>query len=287
MEEQTPGQTGQDGSQIADMTQQPVAPESPVQVDPVQAEQAAPAPQTQAAPRQNLEDLVQSTPIPPIPPVQAEQAAPASPEPQFLINPMQSTPVAPAFQSQAAVQQPQGNPVYYTQVDPAQMIQPDMAAQPQPAPRQVQGHPVQYTQIDPTQQPVYTVMDPNTGQLYYTYVPPIMPQVSVREPTLEEIAVLQQAQAPPQDYGQVMKRVEEFAEGDASVGDVLKTLYTTTAQDDQFWKGALVGAAAAVLLTSETVKGAMGRTLGTILGGGAGAAAVVAADDGSEPASEK
>jgi hypothetical protein len=91
-------------------------------------------------------------------------------------------------------------------------------------------------------------------------------------------------QAPPEpppapetrqpDFAQIVKSVEEFAEGDATVADVVKTLWTETAQDDQFWKGAVVGAAAAVLLTSGPVRGAMGKTFGSLFGqNGADAAA--------------
>jgi hypothetical protein len=51
------------------------------------------------------------------------------------------------------------------------------------------------------------------------------------------------------------------------VADVVKTLYTNTSQNDQLWKGAIVGAAAAVLLTSGPVREAMGKTLGGVFPG--------------------
>ena len=95
--------------------------------------------------------------------------------------------------------------------------------------------------------------------------------------------------SPGPDYSEVIKSVEQFAEGEATVGDVVKTLYTNTAQDDQFWKGALVGAAAAVLLTSGPVKETMGKTFGGLFGGqtkaGAGAAGAGAADGAAGAAS--
>lgn len=114
------------------------------------------------------------------------------------------------------------------------------------------------------------IMDPATGQLYYA-----MPQGQfVQPPPPNGQYVYYTTQAPPEqppephqpDYAQIIKSVEDFAEGDASVADVVKTLWTETSQDDQFWKGAVVGAAAAFLLTSQTVRGAMGKTFGSLFG---------------------
>nr|WP_319490407.1 hypothetical protein [uncultured Desulfobacter sp.] len=122
------------------------------------------------------------------------------------------------------------------------------------------------------------IMDPATGQLYYA-----IPQGQPVQPMPQNgQSVYYTTQAPPEpppaprqpDYAQIIKSVEDFAEGDASVADVVKTLWTETSQDDQFWKGAVVGAAAAVLLTSGPVRGAMGKTFGSLFGqNGAGAAA--------------
>jgi hypothetical protein len=63
------------------------------------------------------------------------------------------------------------------------------------------------------------------------------------------------------------------------VADVVKTLWTETSQDDQFWKGAVVGAVTAALLTSETVRGAMGKTFGTLFGKNAADAATSSSPD--------
>ncbi len=119
------------------------------------------------------------------------------------------------------------------------------------------------------------VMDPATGQVYFTgQVPqqPVYPSytqpgvVYVQpQPTPEQVAA-QQAEAQ-QRYGQVVSSVEQFLEGDATVSDVVKTLYTTTSQDDQLWKGIIVGAAAAVLLTSDPVRKSMGKTIGALFPG--------------------
>ena len=265
MEAHHPDIEDQIPSQTVGVTDQQHGTTPSTEVDPVQMTppQSAPQPANE-----------NPAPAPQVEPVQPK--APASEaQPQSSI-PSQPDPAA---QAQTTPRQTQENPMQYAQIDPTQAVQPDPAAQTQTVPRQAQGNPMQYVQIDPTQQPVYTVMDPATGQLYYTHTP-IMQQAAppnpayIQPPTPEEMAAAQQAQqAPPPDYGQVIRSVEAFAEGDASVGDVLKTLYTTTAQDDQFWKGALVGAAAAVLLTNDTVKGAMGKTLGAFMGGGAAAAA--------------
>lgn len=130
------------------------------------------------------------------------------------------------------------------------------------------------------------IMDPATGQLYYA-----MPQGQpVQPPPQSGQYVHYTTQAPPEpppapetrqpDFAQIVKSVEEFAEGDATVADVVKTLWTETSQDDQFWKGAVVGAAAAVLLTSGSVRGAMGKTFGSLFGqNGTDAAASSAASD--------
>lgn len=73
--------------------------------------------------------------------------------------------------------------------------------------------------------------------------------------------------AAQQRYGQMIQSVEQFLEGEATVGDVVKTVGANVAQDDSLWKGALVGAAAAVLLTSTPVREAMGKSIGVIFPG--------------------
>ncbi|WP_321495676.1 hypothetical protein [uncultured Desulfobacter sp.] len=122
----------------------------------------------------------------------------------------------------------------------------------------------QQTQFQPN-----VIMDSATGRLYYA-----MPQGQPVPPPPQNGQYVYYTQAPPEpapdprhpDYAQIIKSVEDFAEGDASVADVVKTLWTETSQDDQFWKGAVVGAAAAFLLTSGTVRGAMGKTFGSLFG---------------------
>lgn len=116
------------------------------------------------------------------------------------------------------------------------------------------------------------VMD-GTGQFFYTgpvAQPGFIPggPAYVEQPRPENGT---EQQAPPEpDYNQVIKSVEAFAEGEASVADVVKNLYATTARDDQFWKGAIVGAAAVVLLTNESIRQGMGKTIGSFFSGAKG-----------------
>ncbi len=116
--------------------------------------------------------------------------------------------------------------------------------------------------------------DPASGQVFY--VGPAMQQPA--QPTFAQPGVYTEAQPDPeqiaaaqaastQRYGQVINSVEQFLEGEATVSDVVKTLYTNTTADDQLWKGVIVGAAAAVLLTSEPVRKVMGQTLGGVFPG--------------------
>lgn len=122
------------------------------------------------------------------------------------------------------------------------------------------------------------MIDPATGQPVFVgqqFIPPqymqppgvvyvqVPPQQ--QQPTPEQLAA-QQA-AVQQRYGQVVQSVEKFIDGESTVSDVVKSLYLNTSQDDQLWKGILVGAAAAVLLTSGPVREAMGKTFGAILPG--------------------
>ena len=132
--------------------------------------------------------------------------------------------------------------------------------------------------------------DSATGQVFYvgpTMQQPQQPVFTQPQASAEQIAAAQAAST--QRYGQVIHSVEQFLEGEATVSDVVKTLYTNTTQDDQLWKGVIVGAAAAVLLTSEPVRKAMGQTLGGVFPGlkqnhqTAGAATTAAKNTTTEP----
>lgn len=117
--------------------------------------------------------------------------------------------------------------------------------------------------------------DPATGQVFYVgpaTQQPVQPAfvqpgsyAQPQQPDPEQIAAAQAAST--QRYGQVIHSVEQFIEGEATVSDVVKTLYTNTAADDQLWKGVIVGAAAAVLLTSDPVRKVMGQTLSGVFPG--------------------
>jgi hypothetical protein len=65
-------------------------------------------------------------------------------------------------------------------------------------------------------------------------------------------------------YGQMIDMVGKFLNGEANVGEVVNGLFSLNFQDDQFWKGAVIGAVAALLLTNETVQSGLTKTVGTI-----------------------
>ncbi len=119
------------------------------------------------------------------------------------------------------------------------------------------------------QQPVY--QQPFHQQPLYPSQPPVYHggqqpgMVYVQMETPEQAAARQAMEQ--QRYGQIVQSFEQFMQGEATISDVVKTLYTNTAQYDQLWKGALVGAAATVLLTSKPVREAMGKTFGSLFPG--------------------
>ncbi len=96
---------------------------------------------------------------------------------------------------------------------------------------------------------------------------------AVQQQLLSERAAYQQRNAEDeqiaaQRYSQMAQSVEQFLDGRATVGDVVKTVSANIAHDENLWKGAMVGAAAAVLLTSKPVREAMGKTVDGVFGGG-------------------
>ncbi|WP_321418882.1 hypothetical protein [uncultured Desulfobacter sp.] len=231
---------------------------------------------------------------------QQAQASPADAAQTASVDPSTHT-AMPDQQGQAVTQSAQA------QTPDTASAQPDTAAQAMPGGQAASVDPSAYTAMPDQGQTVppsaqaqaagqqaqfqpNVIMDPATGQLYYA-----MPQGQpVQPPPQNGQYVYYTTQAPPEpppapesrqpDYAQIVKSVEEFAEGDATVADVVKTLWTETSQDDQFWKGAVVGAAAAVLLTSGPVRGAMGKTFGSLFGqNGADAAASASSGPDVDP----
>ena len=157
----------------------------------------------------------------------------------------------------------------------AEPLQPDSTDNRQPVqPETPQGQPEVGVQAQPENPQGQTI---NPASAPPDYGQPVMGQpyvqagyaqpqpVYIQQPTPEQVAAGQAAAT--QRYGQVIHSVEQFVNGEATVADVVKTLYTTTAQDTQLWKGVLVGAAAAVLLTSEPVRDVMGKTMGGLFPG--------------------
>lgn len=172
------------------------------------------------------------------------------------------------------IDQTTGQIVFTTQV-PRQPVQPgeEQTAQPAVQPQQQVQQPQQAWQLPPG----YAIHQA-TGQIFFTgqagqqpvqasYVQPgvVYTRPPEQQPSPEQVAARQEE--AQQRYGQVINKVEKFIAGEATVADVVKTLYTNTSQDDQLWKGAIVGAAAAVLLTSEPVREVMGKTLGGVFPG--------------------
>ena len=167
------------------------------------------------------------------------------------------------------------DPIQPTDADPA--TNPDYGQSAQ-EPHQSSGTDNQTNQDinQPGQGAAYTlppgyIMDAATGQIYFVVQPGTAPQPGIGPTPTQAPEPEPQTQPPPNapDYSQVIQSVQAFAEGDATVGDLVKTIYTTTIQDDQFWKGALVGAAATVLLTNESVRESMGKTFASLFGGAA------------------
>lgn len=107
---------------------------------------------------------------------------------------------------------------------------------------------------------IYGSANPAQAQVYYGYAQ----QYPYQGETPEQAAA-RQAEAQ-QRHGQIVRSFEQFVEGDATVSDVVRTLYTNTADNEQLWKGVLVGAAATVLLTSKSTREALGKTFGSLFG---------------------
>ncbi|MBW2707994.1 MAG: hypothetical protein JRD04_01710 [Deltaproteobacteria bacterium] len=63
-------------------------------------------------------------------------------------------------------------------------------------------------------------------------------------------------------FGQMADMVGRFIEGEASTADMVKGIFSLNFRDDQFWKGALAGALAALVLNSDMVKQGVGKVFG-------------------------
>jgi hypothetical protein len=159
----------------------------------------------------------------------------------------------------------------------------DNDAEQTPEHEETEAHHQPHHQYQPIQlQPGYAI-EPATGRIFQISAVPQYPAEPGYTPLHDEQPVLNMASPQPtpqqtaemaarqvaaqQRHGQIIHSVEQFLEGNATVSDVVKTLYVNTTQDDQLWKGVIVGAAAAVLLTSKPVRQAMGKTLGGVFPG--------------------
>ncbi|MGI6657072.1 MAG: hypothetical protein ACOX5Z_09670 [Desulfobulbus sp.] len=113
-------------------------------------------------------------------------------------------------------------------------------------------------------QPVYPGDAAFAGQVAGQGVPP-------QPETAEELEARRFAEQ--QRHGQIIQSVEQFVGGEATLSDVVRTVYANTAGNDQLWKGVAIGAAGAILLSSPAVREAMGKTFGALFPGLSGAGA--------------
>lgn len=65
-------------------------------------------------------------------------------------------------------------------------------------------------------------------------------------------------------FGQIADIVDRFVNGEATTGDIVKGLFSLDFRNDQFWKGAIVGAVAALVVNSDTVKQGLATTFGAV-----------------------
>lgn len=114
----------------------------------------------------------------------------------------------------------------------------------------------------------------------------VQQQLALEQAAVQQRAIDEQRLAQ-QRYGQIAQSVEQFIEGKATVGDVVKNVSASVAQDENLWKGAVVGAAAAVLLTSGPVRSAMGKTVDGVFPGLRSNSSGAASGSESGGASEK
>ena len=89
-------------------------------------------------------------------------------------------------------------------------------------------------------------------------------------------------------FGRMADMVGRFVQGEATTGDMVKGIFSLNFRDDQFWKGALAGAVAALVLNSDMFKEGVGK----IFAGGApksepSSGASQAADNKAQTAAEK
>lgn len=111
--------------------------------------------------------------------------------------------------------------------------------------------------------PQFVHLASNPAQGAQIPFPPPPPYVHVVNPTSPEQTAAWQAEAQRRQ-GQIIRSVEQFVEGDATLSDVVRTVYSNTADNEQLWKGVLVGAAAAVLLTSKPAREMLNKTFGSL-----------------------
>lgn len=63
-------------------------------------------------------------------------------------------------------------------------------------------------------------------------------------------------------FGQMADMVGKFIKGEATPADMMNGIFSLNFKNDQLWKGALVGAAAVLLLNNDAVKNSFGKLFG-------------------------
>jgi hypothetical protein len=63
-------------------------------------------------------------------------------------------------------------------------------------------------------------------------------------------------------FGQMADMVGRFLNGEATTADIVNGLFSLNFRDDQFWKGALLGAVAVLIFNSGAVQQGAGKLFG-------------------------
>jgi len=64
-------------------------------------------------------------------------------------------------------------------------------------------------------------------------------------------------------FGQMADMVGRFLKGEATTADMVNGLFSLNFRDDQFWKGALLGAVAVLIFNSGAVQQGVGKLFGS------------------------
>jgi hypothetical protein len=142
----------------------------------------------------------------------------------------------------------QAQPKVQHQQQPQQHAQPQQHSQPQPQPYPNQFPP----QFPPQFHPAFA---PQQGMPYWPGYMPQMPQMPQMPGQMNHPYAPHSGQGQSQGNG-ITQAMQEIANGGSGLSSLSKLL---DFDDKDFWKGAMVGAAAILLLTNENVQRALFR----------------------------